>query len=353
MKVPRLNIEERIAPSRWILFSVPLASVIAGLMIGAVILGGLGKNPIEAYVALAGALWGYGLVETLTRTIPILLCSLTFLLGMRSGVFNAGGEGALFMGAFAAAWIGVAFEPSLALLPLIIVISFLVGGMWLTIAALIKIILGVHEIFTTLMMNYLAVLWVTYCCYYLMRDPSALGYPFSKELPEVAWMPVVPGTQVYCTMIIAIGAAIFVYILLWKTSWGFELRVMGSSYASAKYAGMNISRNILLVFFIGGGIAGLAGMGEITAVQHLLRSDLSPAPGFGFGGVLSAIMGKNHPIGAVFASFLYAAMIVGGKSMMAATGVSDALMLVIESTIIVIVIAGDFLTRYKIITKWR
>ncbi|MDI7249893.1 MAG: ABC transporter permease, partial [Bacillota bacterium] len=258
----RLRLERRLDVPTALVWATPVVSVALALLAGALFLALTGSNPAEVYGMMLRGAFGsrYGTTETFVKAIPLMLCGLGVGVAFRMLLWNIGAEGQLYMGAFAATWVCLSFPewPAYLLLPAMVAAGMVAGGLWAFLPALPRAYLKANEVITTLMLNYVAILWVSYLVHGPWRDPAGLNFPLSPPFPRTAWLPTFPGTRVHVGLVMAIVAAAVLSVLLWRTRWGYEVRVIGESPRAARYAGMNVERNILLVMLLSGALAGLA-----------------------------------------------------------------------------------------------
>ena len=285
----------------------------------------------------------HGLTETLVKAIPLILTGLAVSFPLRAGFWNIGAEGQLYLGAIAATWVALTFGhlTSFILLPLVILSGFLAGALWGLIPAFLKIRLQVNEILLTLMMNYVAVNGSNYLVYGPLKDPQGANFPITATFSEAAWLPRLPGTRLHAGIILAFTMAGVLYLILSKTRLGYEIKVVGANPRVALYGGISLMTITLIVMMIGGGLAGLAGVGEVAGLQHRLRKDISP--GYGYTAIPIALLGKGHPIGVTIAALLFGALFVGGSHMQQTTKVPVALISIIQALVVLFVVAGEAL----------
>ena len=323
----------------------PLLAVVFALTIGAIIIYFMGIDPLEAYRSLVrGSLGSKSAVsETLIKATPLMLTGLAFAFAFRCGLFNIGGEGQLYMGAFSAAAVGIYITglPIYVHLPLAIAAGFLGGGLWGLLSGWLKVKYGANEIITTVMFNYVAILWVSFIVTGPFKEPHG-NMPHSAPVEITAQLPrILSGTRLHLGIFIAILALIFFYVFLWHMKKGYEIRMVGQNPQAARYAGMNPERNIMLAMFLAGGMAGLAGARELLAVQHRLMQGLSP--GYGFDGIAVALLGKNGPIGILLGAILFGMLRSGGNLMQMINGVPVAIIYVIQALVIIFVVSEHML----------
>lgn len=323
-------------------FLVPFSAVVFSLIIAAIIILFIGKNPITAYGRLIeGAFFGASAwADNITRMTSLLLTGLAVGFGFRAGVFNIGAEGQMAVGGLMAVMVGMNMGnvPAIMAIPLTIVAGILGGAFWASIAGFLKAKTGAHEVITTIMLN-----WIAYhLSNYFVSSPLAVGagVPKTPEISESAKLPpllTVGATNLPSAVIIAVVAAIVVYIILEKTTIGYELKAVGYNPYSAEYGGISISKNVVLTMAISGGLAGLAGAMEVMAVYHRIYGAFTG--GRGFDGITVALIGQNNPLGIIFSSFLISSLRAGAGDMQAA-GIPEDIVVLIQG-IIIFFVAGN------------
>jgi simple sugar transport system permease protein len=208
----------------------------------------------------------------------------------------------------------------------------------------------VNEIITTLMLNYIAILLVEYLFYGPWKDPKGYGFPGTAEFPPAAWLPRLPGTRVHLGLLFAPVAAFFIWLVLSRTKCGYEIRVVGENPRAAVYAGMNVVRNTLLVMCLSGGLAGLAGMAEVTGIAHRLTKGLSV--GYGFTAIIVAWLAKLNPWTVLIVSILLAALLVGGDQIQITMGLPASVAPILQGAILLFTLGGEIFKQYRVIIEW-
>ncbi len=332
--------------------SIPILSVLIALLIAAIIIILIGKNPVEAYKALLNGAFGskQAIIDTLIKTTPLVLTGLAVGFGFRAGVFNIGAEGQMVMGALIGATFAskIGFLPPVVALPLVMVIAVLVGAGWAAIAGFLKAKTGAHEVVTTIMLNWTT----TYFASFMITGPLATGSgtPKSAEIVNSAKLPIimeVGALQLSAGIFISILAAIVVYVLLNKTTTGYEIKAVGFNPYAAEYGGINVAKNVVLAMAISGALAGLAGATELMGVHHRFLGELSG--GKGFDGISIALIGQNDPIGIIFAALLIGALRTGSNEMQF-MGVPKHMVTIIQA-IVIFLVAADRIVRTIMIKK--
>ena len=333
---------------------VPVLAMLAALLVGVLLLLLLGSDPIEAYSALIrGALGNVsGITQTLTKATPLLLVGLGICIAFRGGVINIGGEGQIVVGALAATAFAVGFEklPGLILLPLTLLSAAAAGLVWGGIPGLLKARLGVNEILTTVMMNQIALRMMNFLLRGPMLDPehvaAGTSIPQSATLPESVWLPrLVPRTLFHSGAILAVLLALAVYFLLWRTTIGYRIRAVGLNPHASRYAGIPVPNYVTLSLALSGMLCGLAGAVEVLGVHHRMLEGLSG--GYGFSGIVAALFGKLHPLGAIPASVLFGALLVGADKMQRAVQVPSALAIALQGLVVLFVVSSDLYVRRR------
>jgi simple sugar transport system permease protein len=361
-----LKLERRMEPSRTANILVPILSILLALVACGVLLLIVGVNPLETYRAMVQGAFGsaYAVSETLVRATPLMLTGLAVSVAFRMLFWNIGAEGQLAMGAFAASGVAIFLPKAVpgisawALLPLMLVAGFIGGALWGLIPAMLKAFLSVNEIITSLMLNYVAILWIQYLYYGPWRDPQGFGFPGTAEFVREAWLPRLRDTewlpQLFATgrlhwgLVLAIVAAIVVWLIMDRTRWGYEIKIIGENPRAARYAGISIVRNILLVMILSGGLAGLAGFVQVAGISHRLQQGI--VVGDGYTAIIIAWLAQLNPFGVLIVSVLMAGLFVGGDQIQITMGLPAAVAGVLQGAILFFVLGGNFFTQYRI--RW-
>jgi ABC-type uncharacterized transport system permease subunit len=344
---------------------VPILSLVTALVIGAIVIilsdpdfiANVGSDPGAALAAGFGSVGGaYGgllqgsignpfrdigpVTETLLRATPLIFAGLAVALGFRAGLFNIGAEGQIYIGALFATAVGISFTglPLLVHLPLAVAAGFVGGAVWGFIPGILKARTGAHEVITTIMLNYVSYLVVEFALRQVFFQLPGRDDPISKNILPSATLPrLLPDERLHWGLIIALLAAVAVWWLLFRSTKGFEFRAVGLNPSAARYAGMNISRTVVLTMMISGGLAGLAGASEIIGTN--LRLTPSFSPNWGFDAIAIALLGASRPVGVVFSAILFGALRAGAAPMQAQTGIPIDLVVVIQGLVIMFIAA--------------
>ena len=322
-----------------------IIGLFTALFIFSAILLVMGFNPILSLEAIFYGSFGtiFSASETFVRVTPLLLSSLAFLIAFKARFLNIGVEGQLYMGALAAYLAASQMEglPGVLSIPLIALASFIGGVAWLMISLVLKIKLEINEVFPTVIMNFIAIFVINWLCTGPIKDPNALT-PQTKIIPPTTWLPIIiPRTRLHVGIIFAFFLAFLMYFILYKTILGYEIRAVGLNPKAAKHGGINLSKNIISIGLLSGGLAGLAGMVEVIGAHHLLIAGFSP--GFGYQGIAIAALGGFHPIGVLFASTFFSVLLIGGETMQRGVGVPIDMIYILQAVLVLSVL---------IVQKW-
>ena len=342
-------------PPRWYPFFLSLMALIVAFFVSGIVIYLAGGDPLRSFEHIVRASFGSlgQFSDTMVKATPLILVGLACTVAFRMRLWNIGAEGQFFMGALgASAVVLIPLLPSTTspwiFIPVMMLAGILAGALWGFIPGFLKAKYNVNEIITTLMMNYIATSLVLFFVFGVWSEG---GFQMSRVFPKNAWLPrladfakQVPafrGLTTHLGLIIALIAVVVVWFILYRSKWGYEIRLIGDNPRAAQYAGINISRNIILVMMLSGGLAGLAGMSEITGVVHRLQSAISP--GYGFTGIIIAWLAKLNPFAVVIVSIFFGALILAGREIQP-SGVPK----MIQGIILVCLIASDFFQRYQV-----
>ncbi|WP_310550816.1 ABC transporter permease [Paenibacillus glufosinatiresistens] len=327
----------------------PVFSVLLALALCAVFIYANGMNPWTVYSKMFRGAFGtsYGMTETLVKAIPLLLCGLGIAVAYRISVWNIGAEGQFTLGAIAATAVTIYWPnlPAFWTISLMLVLGIAAGAFWGLLTALPKTHFGVNELITSLMLNYVALQLLDYVTYGPWKDPEGFNFPGTPVFTAWQSLPVLGGTRLHIGLILALAAVTVYYLMVRFTRWGYELRLIGANPSAARYAGISVKRHILIVMLISGGLAGIAGMAEVSGVSHKLMQGISP--GYGYTAIIVAWLAKLNPLGLIVTSVLFGGLIVGGYSVQT-IGLPSSISEMLQGAILFSLIAGEMIARFRL-----
>ena len=353
----RIKVEPRLdQPPAWYPVAVSVSAILVALILGGIMIASVGGNPFLSYAHIARASFGdFGVLsDTIVKATPILLAALACSIAFRMKLWNIGAEGQFIMGAFGASAIVLApvlpAEASRWLfIPVMAIAGMAAGAIWGFIPGYLRAKFNVNEIISTLMMNYIAIAWINFWIFAVWSEG---GFQMSPRFPETAWLPrlseyasSIPffrGLTTHAGLLLGIIAAVVLWFIVYRSRWGYEIRLIGDNPHAAQYAGISITRNTIWVMMLSGALAGLGGMSEVSGVVHRLQT--SPlAAGYGFTGIIVAWLAKLNPLVIILVSVLFGALILAGREIQP-SGIPK----MIQGIILVCLIASDFLLRYRV-----
>lgn len=346
----------------------PLIAVVAAFLIGGLIVLAIGDSPVKVYLLLISSAfglfdalgnftfdnWGY----TLFQTTPLIFTGLAVALAFKCGLLNIGAEGQLYVGAFAAAWVGITFTkfPGFVLIPMAMIAAMGAGAVWGAIPGALKARFGSHEVINTIMMNFIAIGLVSYLTqrfYKEQGDPimqtspiadqaqiarfSTLLSPFGVDFPQRIPLNV--------SFLLALLTAFLVWVFLWRTKWGYEIRAVGSNPAAAECGGVSVRKQIVLAMALSGALAGMVGVNEVLGYRYRYYHDFSSGVNYGFAGIAVALLGRNHPVGVALAALLIGSLNRGGLFVDIFTDKVSKDLVVVLQAIIILFVAMEALFR--------
>jgi general nucleoside transport system permease protein len=350
-----VRLEPRGEAPRWLTAALTVGAVTVALTIGAVVLAFVGGDPIRAYLHILDAAFGdVGVLsDTLVKATPLILTGLACALAFRMRLWNIGAEGQFLLGAWGASAVVLApilpaGTPAIVVIPAMMIAGAAAGAVWGFIPGILRARLGVNEIITSLMLNYIALAWIQF---WVFGPWSEGGFQQTVPFPREAWLPrltdfggeipMLAGLTTHLGMVFALAATGIMYVVVSRTRWGYEMRLLGDNPRAARYAGIDIARYIVVVFVVSGALAGLAGMSEVSGVVHRLQDRISP--GYGFTAIIIAYLARLGPWRVVLASILFGALILAGREIQP-SGVPA----MIQGIILFCLIAADVLVRYRV-----
>jgi simple sugar transport system permease protein len=343
----------------------PLIAVVAAFIVGGIIVLLIGDNPIETYKLLIGSAlsWPDGIGYTLFYATPLIFTGLAVAVAFRCGLLNIGAEGQLYMAAFVTAWVGITFAnlSGWVLIPLMCLAAILSGAVWGAIPGVLKAKFGSHEVINTIMLNFIAIALVSYFVQYHFKAPGdpimQTGFigrqdagegmealqGMNAHIPRLgAFLPGFPERiPLNVAFILALLACVAVYIFLWRTKWGYEIRATGANPSAAEYGGISVKKQIVLAMAVSGALAGMVGINEVMGYRYRFYEGFSP--GYGLTGIAVALLGRNHPVGVLLAAIFFGALTRGQLFVdIFTTKVSKDLVLVLQAIVILFVAAEAF-----------
>lgn len=340
-------------PSRLKAASIRIGAIVLALVASSIFILILKLNPIDVYIKMVQGAFGtaYRCKETVVKAVPLVICSLGIAIAFRMQFWNIGGEGQIAMGAFAASYFALYMNdmPKPVMLLVMILAAMLAGGLWALIPAFFKAQWGTNETIVTLMMNYIGLKWITFLQYGPWKDPKSLGFPKIANFPDNAVLPELFG--VHIGWVIAIILVAVIYVFLNHTKKGYEIAVIGESMNTARYAGINIKKTILIAIMLSGGLCGLVGMIQASAVNNTLSVEITG--GVGFTAIITAwLAALNAPV-ILAVSVLFAALLEGGSYIQTVFGIPQAAADVLQGIILFFVLGSEFFVRYKFVLSKR
>jgi simple sugar transport system permease protein len=336
----------RIYPSTAILGIVtPLLSVAAALFITGLILFFSGKDALFILSEIFRTSFIQNFPETVVKAIPLILTGLAVALAFQARLWNIGAEGQFYGGVLVSTGLALSFPglPGPVIIPLMIAGGLLGGAIWGLLPGLLRAWLDVNEIISSLMLNYVALLLTDYFIFGPWKDPQGRNFPVTAAFSDDSRLPIlVEGTRIHLGLVFAVVAAGLVWLLASGTKWGFELKVMGDNLKAARYAGINITRNIIIAFLLSGALAGLAGMSEVTGVAGRLQQNISP--GYGYTAIIIAWLGRLNPWAIILVAILFGGLVSSGFTMQR-VGVSSGLVTLLQGILLFCVLGGESLYR--------
>jgi len=341
---------------KWLPAATSIGAVLLAFVISGFILKSVGADPLYIYsyfwTASFGS-WG-SISDVVVKATPLLLIGLGSALSFKMRLWNIGGEGQFYMGAFFASMVvllpmvNLQTTPKIVVLGLMMVMGMVGGALFGFIPGVLRAKYNINEVITTLMLNYIAVYWNNY---WIFGKYSDAGFQMTKMFPKVAWLPRLAdyakqykffsGITLHAGVIFGLITAVIVWIILNKSRWGYKITLIGDNPKAARYAGLDITKNIILVFMFSGALAGLAGMAEVSGVVHRLQERISTS--YGFSGVIVAWLAKLNPVAVIIVSILFGALIVAGREIQP-SGVS----FLIQGITLFLVISSDVLLKYTL-----
>lgn len=346
-----ISIEPRGGISRKMQLAIPVIAALIALALAALPLAFAGAPILASYKQMFIGVFGsvFSFTEMLTRATPLIFTGLAAALAFKARLWNIGAEGQLYLGAMGAVAVGTGMVdgPAILMIPLVLLAGAAAGAAGMLGPAILKTRFGADEVVTSLLLNFIILIFVQMMLEGPLKDPMSMGWPQSEPILDNAALPrLMDRMRIHSGLIVALIAAVIAQIALSKTTWGFKIRAVGENAAAARHAGIGVNRTLLGVACISGALAGLAGVSEVAGLKGYLTTDLSP--GYGYSGIVVAMLAGLSPIGVVIAALYVACIFVGADSMSRAMGVSSFLADLVVSLSLISVLVGGFFARYKI-----
>ncbi|MBN9072126.1 MAG: ABC transporter permease [Rhizobiales bacterium] len=349
-----MRLELKPAPTSAALVLYPAGAIAVTLLVISLLVLTAGASPLNVlYLVAKGAAGSqFAIVETLTRATPLVFTGLAVAVAFRAKLWNIGAEAQLYMGAVATVVLGTGALPLPApvLIPLLMIAAMAAGALLLLGPALLKTRLGVDEVVTTLLLNFIVLLFVSMLLEGVLKDPMGMGWPQSRKVIEAAQLPrIITGKRLHYGFVIALAAAVLVWVVMKKTVLGYEMRAVGHNPNAARFLGIPVNAVLARTALLSGGLAGLAGFSEVAGLKGNLTLDLSP--GYGYSGIVVAMLAMLDPLGVVLAAIFVAGVFVGADAMSRAAGVPSYIADVMVATALLTMVAAMLLARYRV--RWR
>jgi len=346
-----LRLEPRPEPSRLMSYLSPVIAVVLTLLAGLLVFSALGKDPVEGfrYFFINPVRNLYGVSELLLKATPLMICAIGLAVGFRANVWNIGAEGQFILGTIGATGVALYFHDSESpmLLPAMVVAGALAGAAWAAIPALLKTQFNANEILVSLMLVYVAQLYVSWLVFGPWRDPFGFGFPQSAMFHDAALLPtLIPGTRLSFAFVIGLGLLAAGYVFMNRSYTGFKMRVAGEAANAARYAGFSAKRMIWIGLLCGGGAAGIAGMAEVAGPMGQLTDKVSL--GYGFAAIIVAFVGRLNPIGILFASLLMALLFLGGEQVQQYMNLPSSISMVFQGMLLFFLLGSDVFINYRL-----
>jgi len=349
-----MRLEAKPAPSAAATLAYPLGAVAVTILVASLLVLAAGASPFSVlYLVFKGAAGSqFAALETLTRATPLIFTGLAVAVAFRARLWNIGAEAQLYIGGVVTVVLGTGALPlpSILLIPVIMIAAMAAGALLLLGPALLKTRFGVDEVVTTLLLNFIVLLFVSMLLEGVLKDPMGLGWPQSSKVIAEAQLPrIVTGKRLHYGFVIAIVAAIVTWVIIKKTALGYEMRAVGHNPDAARFAGIPVNGVLVKTALLSGGLAALAGFSEVSGLKGNLTLDLSP--GYGYSGIVVAMLAMLNPLGVVVSAIFVAGIFVGADAMSRSAGVPSYIADVMVATSLLTMVTAILLTRYKV--RWR
>jgi ABC-type uncharacterized transport system permease subunit len=349
-----MRLEPKPAPPLLVLLLYPVGAILATLVIVSLLVLAAGADPFSVFGLVARGAAGsqFAILETLTRATPLIFTGLAVAVAFRAKLWNIGAEAQLYMGAVVTVVLGTGALPlpAAVLLPLIAVMAMVAGALLLLGPALLKTRYGVDEVVTTLLLNFIVLLFVSLLLEGPLKDPMGLGWPQSSRVIAEAQLPrVIQGKRLHYGFVLALVSALVVWVIMKRTALGYEMRAVGHNPEASRFAGIPVNTVLIKTAILSGGLAALAGFSEVSGLKGNLTLDLSP--GFGYSGIVVAMLALLNPLGVVLTAIFVAGIFVGADAMSRTAGVPSYIADVMTATALITMVTALLFARYRV--RWR
>lgn len=343
----------KVEDNNFLLNFLPVFSVLFGLLLSGLMMLLLGHNPLIVYSNMLNYAFRdiYNIADIFAKATPLILTGLAFGFAFRASLFNIGAQGQFYIGAVLA----VGFALKLSSFPMVLVLficftmSLVGGSLWAAFIGYVKARFNANEFLVSMMLTYVAIAVMNFLLGGLLKETKG-EYPQTDVIPESGWLPsLIPHTRLHWGFVLALLVALIAYLILWKTSLGYKIRMVGFNRDAARYAGINVEKIFVIVFFISGAFAGIAGFTEVNGMQHMLIEHFNPL--IGAEGIGIAILGGAHPLGIVLSAFLFGALKVGGNLVVQTSRIPASIIGITEGLVILSVIFSYFIRDKLIILR--
>lgn len=349
-----MRLEPKPAPTLAVTLLFPLAAIAATLLLVSLLVLAAGASPLSVFYLVARGAAGsqFALLETLTRATPLIFTGLAVAVAFRAKLWNIGAEAQLYMGGVLTVVLGTGALPlpPVLLIPVLMAAAMAAGALLLLGPAVLKTRFGVDEVVTTLLLNFIVLLFVSMLLEGMLKDPMGLGWPQSQKVVAEAQLPrLIQGKRLHLGFVIAIVAAVAVWVVTKKTKLGYEMRAVGHNPEGARFVGIPVNRVLMKTALLSGGLAALAGFSEVSGLKGNLTLDLSA--GYGYTGIVVAMLAMLNPLGVIASAIFVAGIFVGADAMSRAAKVPSYIADVMVATSLLTMVVAILLTRYRI--RWR
>ncbi|MDQ0321079.1 simple sugar transport system permease protein [Pararhizobium capsulatum DSM 1112] len=346
-----MRFELRSKPSRIMVWCSPLISLSLTAIVAMIIFASAGLDPLASLVTFLTAplVDLYGLGELLIKAAPLVLIAIGLAIGFRAGIWNVGAEGQLTVGVIFSGYVALHYGPSGSgwVLPAMVIAGAVGGMVWAAIPAWLRVRFNANEILVSLMLNYVAALWLSWLIFGAWRDPAGFNFPQSEPLAPAALFPtLIEGTRANASIIFAVVAVVLGWIFASRSFAGFQLKVTGLSEGAARYAGFSISRAVWIGMLVSGAVAGISGVGEIAG--PLAQIFPTASPGYGYSAIIVAFLGRLNPIGILLSGLLMALLYLAGDLAQMSLGMPSSITGLLQSTLLFFLLTTDVLVQYRI-----